>query len=190
MNLSTNIKPPKSNLDFKFMSFFFKIRDFFKPPLEKVKKAGIKSGNIVLDYGCGPGSYAIAAAKIVGSSGKIYAVDTHPLALKMVREKAEKNELNNIQTVRTDCKIPLDDKSVDIIICFDVIHALKDLSCNLVEFHRILKPDGKLSLDDHHYEGSELISLVAQTRFFELSENNDKIYNFKKILIKNLTKKI
>ncbi len=72
----------QSNLDFKLMTFFFKIRDLFRDPMEKVKNAEIKPGNVVVDYGCGPGSHAVAAAQIVGSSGKVHAIDIHPLALK------------------------------------------------------------------------------------------------------------
>ena len=77
----------QSNLDFKMMAFCFAIRDKFKDPLKKIKKANIKPGDYVLDYGCGPGSYALIAAEVVGPTGKIFAADIHPLAIKKVKKK-------------------------------------------------------------------------------------------------------
>ncbi len=49
----------------------------------------IKPGTHVLDYGCGPGNYTIVAAELVGPSGKVYAVDIHPLAIREVQNKAD-----------------------------------------------------------------------------------------------------
>ena len=36
---------------------------------------GLKPGETFLDLGCGPGDYAMAAAKIVGPSGTVIAFD-------------------------------------------------------------------------------------------------------------------
>ncbi|MFX1313552.1 MAG: class I SAM-dependent methyltransferase, partial [Promethearchaeota archaeon] len=112
----------QSNLDFRCMSFFFKIRDKFHPPIKKIKNADIKQGEIVLDYGCGSGSYTIATFEKVGPNGKVIAADIHPLALEKVRKKAEKIGYNNIEIIQTDCATGLDDEYVDKVICFDVLH--------------------------------------------------------------------
>ncbi len=171
----------QSNLDFKLMTFFFKIRDLFRDPMEKVKNAEIKPGNVVVDYGCGPGSHAVAAAQIVGSSGKVHAIDIHPLALQKVKKKAEKKGLDNIETIKTDCKIQLEDNSIDIITCFDVIHELDDLTEHLKEFHRILKLNALLAVDDHHLSESDIVSLITQNNWFEFIKSNQNVYIFKKI---------
>lgn len=71
------------------MSVLFKIRDKFYSPIEKIRKTNIKQGDFVLDYGCGPGSYTVAAAEVVGSNGKVFAADIHPLALVKVKKKQE-----------------------------------------------------------------------------------------------------
>jgi len=72
---------PMSNFDFKFMSLGYKFRDLFLPRLNILEEVGIKPGFHVLDFGCGPGSYIIPLAKLVGESGKVYAMDIHPLAI-------------------------------------------------------------------------------------------------------------
>ncbi|MFX1320368.1 MAG: class I SAM-dependent methyltransferase [Promethearchaeota archaeon] len=174
-------KKSQSNLDFRFMSFFFKIRDFFKSPIKKIDKAEVKSGNFVLDYGCGPGSYSFAAAEIVGPSGKIFAADIHPFAIKKVNRKAMKKGLENIITIETDCKTGLDDNSIDVIICFDVLHNIEDKECILKEFHRILKLNSRLSFDDHHMNENEIINTITTQDLFKLVGKKEKIYNFSKI---------
>jgi len=171
----------QSNIDFRFMLFFFKIRDKFHPPIEKISRANIKQGDIVLDYGSGSGSYSIAAVKNIGPNGKIIAADIHPLALKKVRKKAEKMGYANIETIQTDCKTGLDDESIDVLICFDVFHDISNKNDILKEFHRVLKPNSTLSFDDHHMNEDEIIDFITSKGFFKLSEKKDKQYNFIKI---------
>ncbi len=98
----------KSNLDFKLMSFFYKFRDLINPRLNILKDVGIKPGSHVLDYGCGPGGYTTAIAKLVGESGKVYALDIHPLAVQMVKNIALKNQLTNVETICSDCKTSIE----------------------------------------------------------------------------------
>lgn len=170
----------QSNLDFRFMSFFFKIRDKFHPPMEKIRKAEIKEGDIVLDYGCGPGSYTIAAAERVGENGNIFAADIHPLAIEKVKQKAKKLGFKHIETIQTDCDTGLKDESVDVVICFDVLHGIPDKNLLLREFHRVLKPNATLSVDDHHSEESKIIDTITAGNLFKLLDKKDKQFNFLK----------
>lgn len=176
---------PQFNLDYKGMAFFFKIRDFFKPPMKKIINSKIKEGDQVLDYGCGPGSYSFAAAEIVAEEGTIYAADIHPLAIEKVKKKAEKKKITIIRPILTDCKTKLDDKSIDVVICFDVLHAIADKNKLLKEFHRVLKPDGYLSFNDHHYSEEKIVELISYGKLFQLIEQVDKTFNFKKLNLIN-----
>ena len=172
----------QSELDFKMMSFFFKVRDGFKSPLEKVRKAKIEEGFHVLDYGCGPGSYTIVAAEKVGPKGRIFAADIHPLALESVKERAIKKGLHNIDVIQTDCYTNLDNDSIDVIMCFDVFHDITNKIDLLKEFHRVLKSNGILSFDDHHLKEEEIIALITSEKMFKLSEKQDKQFNFIKLV--------
>ena len=168
----------QSNIDFRFMSFFFKIRDRFHPPIAKIIKANIKQGEIVLDYGCGSGSYTVATAEKIGPNGKVIAADIHPLALKRVRKITEKKSFNNIETIQTDCATGLDDETIDKVICFDVLHDIPNKNDLLKEFHRVLKPNSILSFDDHHMNEDEIIDFITSKELFKLTEKKDKQYNF------------
>lgn len=47
-----------SNPSFRFMSFYFRIRDLFSSPITILKQIGIRPGSYVLDYGCGATWYS------------------------------------------------------------------------------------------------------------------------------------
>jgi len=60
---------PMSNLMFQGMCFVFMLRDFFRPRETILMETGIKPGDYVLDYGCGPGGYVATASKLLGKQG-------------------------------------------------------------------------------------------------------------------------
>jgi len=172
----------KSNLDFKLMSLRHKFRYFFLPPMNILKEVGIKSGFHVLDYGCGPGSYIIPLAELVGESGKIYALDIHPLAIQSVQSIAAKKQLTNVETIRSDCKTGLPDNSVDVVLLYDILHSFGKPNEVLTELQRVLKPDGILSLSDHHHhmKENEIISKITDKSSFRLSRKGERTYSFVK----------
>jgi len=171
---------PKSNFYFRFMLFVFRFRDLFLPRKNILKEAGIESGFRILDYGCGTGSYITATAELVGESGKIYALDIHPLALQRVQNIASKNQLTNVETICSDCETGLPDGSVDVVLLYDTFHTLSDPNRILEELHRVLKPNGLLSFSDHHMKESETIVKVTSKGLFKLLRKDEKTYSFLK----------
>jgi ubiquinone/menaquinone biosynthesis C-methylase UbiE len=165
---------------FKMMTFTFKIRDLFSPRRKVLEEVGIQSGFNVLDYGCGPGSYVIPAAKLVGQSGKIYALDIHPLAIEKVKSLASKKSWTNVKTIQSDCKTDLDDNSIDVVLLYDTFHDVDDPEGVLQELHRVLKSDGLLSFSDHHLKEDEIVSEVMKGSLFKLSKKGKKTYSFLK----------
>jgi ubiquinone/menaquinone biosynthesis C-methylase UbiE len=171
---------PMSNFHFKFMSFGYKFRDLFSSPKNTLKEVGIKPGFHVLDYGCGPGSYIIPLAELVGKSGKIYALDIHPLAIQKVQNIASKKKLTNVKTILSDCKTRLPDNSVDVVLFYDTFHDLSNPNEVLEELHSVLKPNGILSFSDHHMKEDEILSQMTNSGLFRLSKKGQFTYNFLK----------
>jgi ubiquinone/menaquinone biosynthesis C-methylase UbiE len=171
---------PMSNFAFRFMSFGYKFRDFPLPRKKVLEEVGIKPGFHVLDYGCGPGGYIIPLAELVGKSGKIYALDIHPLAIKTVQNIASGKKIANMETVHSDCKTGLPDNSVDAVLLYDTFHDLSDQNGVLRELHRVLKPDGILSFSDHHMKEDEIVSEVTKGGLFRLSKKGQRTHNFSK----------
>ena len=171
---------PMSNFDFQFMSVGYKFRDFFLPRLHILKEMGIKPGFHVLDYGCGPGGYIIPLVELVGESGKIHALDIHPLAIQKVQNIASKKQLTNVETILSDCQTALPDSSLDAVLLYDIFHHLSDPDLVLKELHRVLKRDGILSFSDHHMKENEIVSELTNSRLFRLSRKGKRTYTFLK----------
>ena len=169
-----------SNIEFQVMSFFFKFRDIIIPPQKILNEIGIRPGFFLLDYGCGPGSFSFAAAELVGKSGKVFALDIHPLAIKKVKKISSQRGYSNIETIYSDCDTGLEDNSMDVVLLFDTIHMLSEPEKILQEIHRILKPKGTLSLTIHRPDKKKAIRKVEQTDFFQFSLEGKQTYNFLK----------
>ena len=162
------------------MAFFFKIRDFIKPRLDVVKEIGLKEGFRVLDYGCGPGSYILPVANLIGNSGKIYALDINPATIEMVKELAAKKQLSNVEVILSDPDTGLLNESVDMVLVYDIFHDLKNRDALLEELRRVLKPAGGLSLSDHHLKEEEIISAITNGCLFKLLHRGKRTYSFGK----------
>ncbi len=139
------------DFSFRLMSLLFSIRDVFIPVGKRLDRFGIDRGAVVVDFGCGPGSYIERASQIVGDAGKVYAVDVQPLAIQSVKEKARRKKLGNVFPVlSTGYPVDIESRSVDVIYALDMFHHVKDAGGFLRELHRLLKPGGRLFIERGH----------------------------------------
>ena len=182
MKLSRTSKGDRlpSDWGFRLMALEFKVRDFLRPRGNILKEVGIKPGYRVLDYGCGPGSYIKPVAQMVRDTGKVYALDAHPLAIKMVQDMISRKHLKNVETILSECPTGLPDSSLDIVLLYDTLHDLADPNCVLEEIYRTLKNDGILSLSDHHLEEAEIVSRITEKGKFKLTSHREKTLSFAK----------
>ncbi|MBN1862981.1 MAG: methyltransferase domain-containing protein [Dehalococcoidales bacterium] len=171
---------PVSDANFRLMALGFKFRDRSLQRRKVLEEVDIKPGSYILDYGCGPGSYSLAAAEMVGKSGKVYALDIHPLAIEMVRDKASRKGLANLVAIHSDCATGLPDESIDVAFLYDIFHELSSPDKILAELHRVLRPDGVLSVNDHHLAEPEILAGVTGTGLFRLLGKGKWVYNFTK----------
>jgi ubiquinone/menaquinone biosynthesis C-methylase UbiE len=161
------------SFDFKIMSLFFKIRDRIRPPAAILAEIRVRSGDIVLDYGCGPGSFTRAASELVGDEGRVYALDINPLAIDRIKRDAARRGRRNISTLYSDCATGLESGSVDVVLLYDVFHDLHDPDSVLEELHRIMHPEGVLSFSDHHMTDDQIVSQLTGSGLFSLSERKN-----------------
>lgn len=157
------------------------VRNLFMPPKKMLANVEIQSGDQILDFGCGPGIFAIMAAERTGNSGKVYALDIHPLALKMVQKKAQQKGINHINTILSNCDTSIPDNTLDLVIFFDVFHILDNQKEVLVELHRILKPGAKMYFSDHHMKEEQILSILNKCGLFKLETKGNKVYSYKKV---------
>ena len=176
-------KQPQGWLRFSLMSLKFRFRDWIHPPIEILLEAGVSPGQTVLDFGCGPGAFSVAAALIVGRKAKVYAVDNNPLALAAVRRKSVKGKLDNIAAVMPSEMITLPDQGIDAAILYDVLHHLPEALKVLSELHRLIKPDGLLTVSDHHMRKADILSDIQREGLFvycHSSAKNPGVHHFRR----------
>jgi len=108
---------------------------------------GQRDGQIILDYGCGPGNDLVGflihtnAQKVIGMdiSGKALGLAAHRLALHNIA--SDRTEL--VQISDAVQRIPLGDQTVDYINCSGVLHHTSVPQDILKEFYRVLKPHSR-----------------------------------------------
>ncbi len=177
-----NKHPLQSNLAFRIMSLKFRFRDWHNPPIKILEEAGVKAGMTVLDFGCGPGSFSIAAAQLAGPKGLVYAVDIHPLAVKSVQTAANERGLRNIKAGFSVDVVKAAKNSVDMLLLYDILHYfLPEPAPVLVTLHDLLKPNGVLSVSDHHMQDSSIMSAITGDGYYSLARRSRFTYQFDKI---------
>ena len=165
---------------FSFMKFAFKIRDMLYSRAKVLAEVGIKSGDTILDYGCGTGSYEPDASKLTGETGVVYALDRSQVAIDVVKDVAEKNILKNIKVINSDKSTGLAAQSVDVILFYDILHHLENYGEIIVELHRVLKNGGILSCSDHHMKEEEIRKRLESTGLFLFKSKGRKTLSFAK----------
>jgi len=152
----------------------------FRNPHKLLRAAGLKSGQTVLEIGCGPGFFTIPAAKIVGTEGLVYAVDIHPLAIERVKKKIEREEIRNVKPMLTNASnTGLPDGSVDLAFLFGLPYVAGGLENVISEIHRVLKPGATLSFEKTRGSEERLIEEVEREGFI-YSARQARIFLFTK----------
>ncbi|MEC1376996.1 class I SAM-dependent methyltransferase [Heyndrickxia oleronia] len=99
----------------------------------------------IADLGSGNGFFTIPFAR--KTDNHVFAVDVEPKMLELLKERALKEGIKNIQYVLSDLEnIQLDDASVDKAFVAFVMHEITNMEKALSEFKRILRKDGKLMI--------------------------------------------
>lgn len=117
-----------------------------------IRDAGLQLGWHVLDAGCGGGSFLPLMSELVGSTGRITALDLAPENIAIVEQRiAEGQFVCPIDTkLSTITELPFADDTFDAIWCANVVQYLTKTEFHqaAAEFYRVLKPGGLLALKE------------------------------------------
>ncbi|HAR64022.1 MAG: ubiquinone biosynthesis protein UbiE [Candidatus Margulisiibacteriota bacterium] len=106
----------------------------------------VKTGNYVLDLGCGSGGTVFAIAPQVGSTGRIYGLD---LTSGMIEAAIARNNYQNVFFHIGDIhSLPFENALFDTVLSNCVINHSQDKATVFSEIFRVLKPDGCFMIGD------------------------------------------
>jgi len=153
-----------NKLHFKMMSFVHEtLYGLFRDPYKVLRAAGLKPGQRVLEVGCGPGFFTIPAARIVGEEGSVLAFDINPVAVEHVRHKIEEAGVTNARVIVADAtRTELPAESFDLAFVFGLARPIGDMAVIWAELHRLLKPQGILSIEGRLRPPGELFRFVKR----------------------------
>ena len=180
-----------------------------------INSLGFSSNDKVLDVATGTGDVALTIKKKFKC--EVIGLDLSANMLEIARQKSKKNNFHDIDFIEGDAEsLPFDDNTFDKLVISYGFRNLGDFEKGLSEFHRVLKPNGKLGILEFLQPKSSfasksfklyfnnilprIASLFSNSKayrylpesvenFFTSSELKDLLLrsNFKEVHVKNLT---
>ena len=97
---------------------------------------GIAPGKNVADIGAGSGWFTVRAAKRVGDTGTVYAVDINPEAIRYINSRIRKENLRNVKPILGKPDNPLLPATVNAVLLLKTYHEVAEP----IELLRNLRP--------------------------------------------------
>jgi ubiquinone/menaquinone biosynthesis C-methylase UbiE len=117
---------------------------------------GIAPGMGVADIGAGSGWFALRAARRVGPSGTVYAIDINPEAIRYIDNRVHRESLTNVKTILSKPDDPmLPKQAVDAVLLLKTYHEVADPIALLEHLRPALRPDARLGIIDRNGNGTD-----------------------------------
>ena len=153
---------------------FARATSLFIPSL--FRAAHLATGQHVLDVATGTGVVAQAAAKIVGTSGRVTAGDISPSMLEATRHKLQ--GLPIVLQMFDGHNIPYRDKHFDAVICQLGLMFFSDPARGLAEFFRVLRDGGRTAISVSSGPERSLFARVGAVIARHVPERAEKLNRF------------
>jgi Methylase involved in ubiquinone/menaquinone biosynthesis len=141
---------------------------------------GTRTGDAVLDVGCGTGRLAVYLASIVGSSGSVTGIDPSPYRVDIARRKLKEKGLKSVRFMagRGEDLGAFRDMEFDRVIYSSVFHWIDDKPAALEEAYRVLKPGGRVGMNtvdkDHHSAMKQIMEDLIVRKYPEHRHLDDE----------------
>lgn len=156
----------------------------FINPAQVLAQLELPAGACVADLGCGSGYYTLAAAKMVGSEGQVYAVDILQDKLAATQSTAQHEGFKNVIVVHADLERPLENVpalACDMVVMSNIVHLVRSPEVLLKNAYRILKSAGYLLVvewkREHSPFGPLQSSRIPRETLISLAEQCGFRYN-------------
>ena len=121
--------------------------------LRTLAALGLRQGESVLDAGCGTGLLLEQEALAVGASGRAEGIDSSPDMLAHAEARCAQLPQVGLHRGSVDT-LPFDDAGFDALSCTQTLLYVDRLEQALAEYHRVLKPGGRLAVIETDWGGA------------------------------------
>jgi len=132
--------------------FWDKVSNLFDRPEKKIDQAStsfktieatkkmLASNDVVLDFGCGPGTITNEIAESVKT---IHAIDISSGMIAVAERKAAQRNIENIDFEQSNLfDEQYKKESFDVILAFNILHYIEDMPKVMLRINSLLKPEG------------------------------------------------
>lgn len=158
----------------------------FSPGITKVITKNIKEGMTVIDAGAHIGFFTLLLAKLVGESGKVYAIEPNGANLKLLTQNVKSNGYKNVEIIRG--AVTDKGKKVKLNISNESTSEHKITSANNENFKRFEYVDAvvldklagsrKIDFIKMDIQGAEILAFCGATKLLKRSKNLKMIIEF------------
>ena len=112
--------------------------------------ARLQQGESVLDVGCGTGSLAVVAKRMVGPKGKVHGIDASVPMIARATAKAHRRRVEVHFDVASADALPFPDRAFDVVLSTVMLHHLSKTTrvAAVSEMRRVLRHTGRALLVD------------------------------------------
>jgi len=141
---------------------------------------GITPSRSVADIGAGSGWFTVRAARRVGGTGMVYAVDINPEAISYIEKRAVREKVKNVKAILSNPDDPLlPPNSVDAVLLLKTYHEVARPIVLLRNLRPALRSGAKVGIIDRngngedHGVGSDVVIREAKEAGYKLIEQYD-----------------
>lgn len=121
-------------------------RKLWQNPEEILDAIELNRDYVAADLGCGSGYFTIPLSRRVK---KVYGIDVQKEMLEYLEQKIEKQRIENVTPLLSkENEIPLENKTLDLLITANTLHEFSDKEKMIQEIQRVLRQDGKAVIVD------------------------------------------
>ena len=122
-------------------------RDAWQKPHEVIQALGLAPNAVVADIGSGTGYFSVRLAHFV-PDGRVYGIDTEPDMVKYLADRAKREGLANITSVKGIPDDPRLPEKADVVLVVDVFHHITAREHYFRKLRESLKPGGRVAIID------------------------------------------
>jgi ubiquinone/menaquinone biosynthesis C-methylase UbiE len=124
-------------------------RDQWQRPADVLRALDPRPGNTIVDLGSGAGYFTLKVAAVVGSQGKVIAVDLRKVSSLFLRVRAFLRNEHNVEIIVGDADDPhLPAGTADSVLICNTYHEFGNPPLMLDRTYQALRPGGRLVVVD------------------------------------------